>query len=269
MTPFLIDDQKRRRYIAILILLLTVSFALGYASGFYMGILDKAEVTTDSSITSESPEPPSQEEQSPEAIEKSDAVPQPEVKSEVSPPAKTEKSTVTAPPPKTTKPSPVTVTPAKVTKSPSEAIAENKQEIAKPVSQKPELARPVAVVVKPKEPEQVAELQKTQVKPEESQPDAIQGTNMVTDRNTGVYQESQRMFSVQVGVFANQENAMNLVEELKDGGFDAYLDDFTASGGEVKYNVRFGRESDRNLIQQQLTKYKQQFSTSAYIIISK
>ena len=174
-------------------------------------------------------------------------------------------SVATAAPQKITKstPAPAPVSQAKVTQShPEKTIPEKKPEPVKPVARQPEPTRSVAVTTKVPEPS--AEEQQN---PAETAEDNTQESGGGEDRN--VFKTSQRMFSVQVGVFANRENALNLVEELKTGGFDAYLDEFVASGGEVKYNVRFGREADRGLIQQQLSKYKQQFSTSAYIIISK
>lgn len=268
MTPFVIDNQKTRRYITVFVLLLIVSFALGYASGFYMAKLEKVDgaVISDMPSVPEQLDSSTQDELSPDTKEKSDATtPQPEIKSEVSPPAKTEKNAATAAPQKITKstPAPSPISQAKETKSPPEkSIAEKKPEPVKAVTQQPESARSVAVTTKVSEVS--AEDQKNQAKTEEGD---TQESGVIDQGNA--FQTSQRMFSVQVGVFANQENALNLVEELKAGGFDAYLDDFVASGGEVKYNVRFGRESDRGLIQQQLSKYKQQFSTSAYIIISK
>ncbi len=267
MTPFVIDNQVRRRYILVFVLLLIASFALGYVSGFYMGLLDKAEVPVVSDAPEELPDQTTQDESTPEIPEKGDVAPKPEVKSDVSPPAKTEKNTVAVTPPKINKPTPAPNPVSQVKETKSSSVKSTIDVKPEPVKQASQVS--VAVVTETKKTEPVAEKIQSPIKAEQDAPDNTGEISMVVEGSANVFQDSQRMFSVQVGVFANRENALNLVEELKNGGFDAYLDDFVASGGEVKYNVRFGRESDRGLIQQQLTKYKQQFSTSAYIIITK
>ena len=76
-------------------------------------------------------------------------------------------------------------------------------------------------------------------------------------------------YAVQVGMFANRDNAQKLVYELVDNGFDAYMDEFVSSSGELKYNVRFGRYVDRASVQSKLAEYKRTYSAPAYIIITK
>lgn len=77
-----------------------------------------------------------------------------------------------------------------------------------------------------------------------------------------------RRYAVQVGLFANRDNAQKLVSDLIDQGYDAYMDEFVSSDGDTKYNVRFGRSSDRPSVQRLLDDYQQQYATSAYIIIT-
>ena len=73
-------------------------------------------------------------------------------------------------------------------------------------------------------------------------------------------------FTVQAGVFDNRDNALKLVNELNAKGFDAYADEFISTAGELKFNVRFSRSSDRDYVQRRLTRYKQLYTTAAYII---
>ena len=80
---------------------------------------------------------------------------------------------------------------------------------------------------------------------------------------------SAQAFAVQVGMFANRDNAQKLVYELIDNGYDAYMDEFVSTSGELKYNVRFGRYADRASVQSRLAEYKQAYNSPAYIIITK
>jgi cell division septation protein DedD len=82
-------------------------------------------------------------------------------------------------------------------------------------------------------------------------------------------QRTPGAFAVQVGLFANKDNAQKLVYELLDKGYDAYMDEFQASDGEIKYNVRFGRYPDRASVQSKLAEYKRAYASPAYIIITK
>lgn len=75
------------------------------------------------------------------------------------------------------------------------------------------------------------------------------------------------LFTVQAGVFENRDNAMKLVNELNARGFEAYTEEFVTASGETKFNVRFGRHSDRDQVQRKLTRFKQLYTTSAYIIV--
>jgi len=79
----------------------------------------------------------------------------------------------------------------------------------------------------------------------------------------------QKVFAVQVGLFVNRDNAQKLVYELLDKGYDAYMDEFQASDGDIKYNVRFGRFVDRASVQSKLAEYKREYASPAYIIITK
>jgi len=79
----------------------------------------------------------------------------------------------------------------------------------------------------------------------------------------------QKVFAVQVGLFVNRDNAQKLVYELVDKGYDAYMDEFRASDGDIKYNVRFGRFVDRASVQSKLAEYKRDYASPAYIIITK
>jgi DedD protein len=52
-------------------------------------------------------------------------------------------------------------------------------------------------------------------------------------------------WSVQVGSFANRENAEREVSTLRRQGFKSFLTEGSASGGKRLYHVRVGPEADR------------------------
>ena len=78
---------------------------------------------------------------------------------------------------------------------------------------------------------------------------------------------SNTQYTVQAGAFDNRDNAMKLVADLNAKGFDAYAAESINSIGEIKFNVRFGRHSERDLVQKRLARFKQLYTTSAYIIV--
>jgi len=75
-----------------------------------------------------------------------------------------------------------------------------------------------------------------------------------------------KSYSVQVGMFASKSNAEKFVNRLKDSGFDAYLEDFILASGAKKYNVRLGPYVEKVLARDNMSLYKQSYSTPAYII---
>ena len=79
--------------------------------------------------------------------------------------------------------------------------------------------------------------------------------------------DSNTQYTVQAGAFDNRDNAMKLVAELNIKGFDAYTAESINSSGDLKFNVRFSRHSERNFVQKRLARFKQLYTTSAYIIV--
>ncbi len=57
--------------------------------------------------------------------------------------------------------------------------------------------------------------------------------------------QGEFFFTVQVGSFANIQNAKRLAGKLKNGSFDAYIDELSSSGGPL-YRVRVGKLSSRS-----------------------
>lgn len=53
------------------------------------------------------------------------------------------------------------------------------------------------------------------------------------------------LYSVQVGSFRENKNAVNLVNRLKVKGYDAYLEEASGKRGERTYRVKVGRFADR------------------------
>jgi len=142
------------------------------------------------------------------------------------------------------------------TKIPPKPVSQPKPQVSiqQPKSAiKPPVPKPVV------KPEVTKPVVKQPVEPEVTQAD--NSTASVTPDN----QKAQ--YSVQAGLFASRDNAVKFLDELLSNGFDAYLQDFVSTSGAVKYNVRFGRSEDRDLVQKRLEEFQQAFTTPAYIVI--
>ncbi|HEX5635469.1 MAG TPA: SPOR domain-containing protein, partial [Gammaproteobacteria bacterium] len=97
-------------------------------------------------------------------------------------------------------------------------------------------------------------------------PTPVTPTESITNSSLSA-EAANTVYTVQAGVFENRDNAMKLVNELNNKGFDAYVDEVVTGSGDSKFNVRFGRHSDREQVQRKLTRFKQLYTTSAYIIV--
>ncbi|MDQ1362853.1 MAG: hypothetical protein QG652_713 [Pseudomonadota bacterium] len=85
--------------------------------------------------------------------------------------------------------------------------------------------------------------------------------------NTSLSAEAASTFyAVQAGVFDSRENAMKLVNELNTKGFDSYIAETSSTNGEPRFNVQFGRSGDRDQVQKRLIRFRQLYTTTAYVI---
>ena len=270
MAPFVIDSSTRQQYLIIFIIAMLLSFSLGYWLGAINHQAESAQ-TYDELKSQILIEP-----ETPAAVEENegDKVPEEQPATEVEEKdKKKDESKVAA--------SKSSVTAAKV---------EQKKTVISKTEPQPEVkSAPVKVTPKPEPPPKPVVIAKPESKPKpvntqaadvkakssspssESQPEKPSETSAVSNESSESADDNTEKsgFSVQVGLFANRENAQNLVDELIEKGFDAYMADFVSSSGEVKYNVRFGQFSDRQSVQEKLAEYKQLFSTPAYIVINK
>lgn len=245
MHHIVINYQQRRQYVLIFIASIIFSFGLGYWFGYNSNSSDDLSVVVSqietlrskkNQYTESHSEASSVSAWSPSAVSPAAIKPEAEAKlsepvTPVKPVAKPVTATVAASP--VAKPAPV-VPPVTATSA------------ALPATVKP-AAAPAPVVT--------------------PAPITAPVTTSESITNTSLSAESANtQYAVQAGVFDSRENAMKLVNELNAKGFDAYVDEMAANAGEVKFNVRFGRSSDRDFVQKRLVRYKQLYTTAAYII---
>ena len=75
-------------------------------------------------------------------------------------------------------------------------------------------------------------------------------------------------YSIQTGMFSNENNAKAFIEKLSLKNFDAYTNDFVSSSGAIKFNVRIGKFSSREQARELLKEFQKSFSSPAYVVIS-
>ena len=68
--------------------------------------------------------------------------------------------------------------------------------------------------------------------------------DQIQQRLSGIEPKKEGVFSVQVGSFANIDNAKNLVKKLNSGGYSAYFEEY-GQGGDRSYKVRVGKLNTR------------------------
>lgn len=79
---------------------------------------------------------------------------------------------------------------------------------------------------------------------------------------------TDKVYSIQAGMFASRSNAQSFIAKLAEKEFDAYVRDFESSPGNIKYNVRVGRFAQREAARQRLKQFQVFFSSPAYVVIS-
>jgi cell division septation protein DedD len=72
-------------------------------------------------------------------------------------------------------------------------------------------------------------------------------------------------YTIQVGAFANSQNAIRRMSELESMNLSAYTDGYTNKHNEPRFNVRFGYFKDRSSALAALNSFEQNMSGSGYI----
>ena len=241
MNHIVIDYQQRQRYIVIFVASIIFSFVLGLWFGYHSV---STKIITSDTLHDGSPynseNPPAMQGSGDNTVP---AVARPVANSKpLAKPESKPSSTVNAPAaPAVLKPSAVTAPVA----PPIKPVI-NKPVVNKPIVVEPVLPAPVDVPVEA--------------------PDGVTTSEPMTHNSlsTGA---TNAQYTVQAGVFESRDNAMKLVAELGTKGFDAYVDEVGSHTGDTKFNVRFSRNSDRDYVQKRLARFKQLYTTSAYIIV--
>ena len=267
MTPYVIDNKKRQEYFLFLIFFTVISFGLGYFFGFQNGQSSVKEIVA---VVQPVPVEVAEAQAAEELNTKENGKKKP-LKDKKQKPDKSFKKTAKADK-KTNK---------KVVKN-EKPKAKSKLEIVKSdrpkkVTKKITKSEPKAKQViqaksgveKPKEPA----VKDNETSKTDKQVTANDGADEKTEQTAGSGDKSTEEmtsgYSVQAGMFANKENAEKYVDKLKDSGFEAFVVGFISTSGKQKYNVRFGKFSQRKDASNKMLEYKQLFTTPAYIVINK
>ena len=72
-------------------------------------------------------------------------------------------------------------------------------------------------------------------------------------------------YTIQVGVFADSQNAIRRMSELESQHLSAYTDGYTNKRNELRFNVRFGYFKDKSSALAALDSFEQNMSGSGYI----
>lgn len=267
MTPYVIDKQKQLTIYIFFVLAIIISFGLGFVFGYQMtniksiilpdSVTEQSEVDTPATDEANKNEPA-------EDVKKTDADTQDQKKNNK--PA--EQTQARKAPDKTsTKKTPtkkVSSTSSKTSSTQPKKIVVAEKKIKKAAVKQVVVKKPVS------KPIAASESQQTTVSTSDNQ-NADQSSVIASDATASTQKDTaenkKRYYSVQAGLFANQQNATKFLDELLSNGFDAYVQNFVSSGGTVKYNVRFGKSEDRETTRKRLAEFRQAFTTPAYVVI--
>ena len=72
-------------------------------------------------------------------------------------------------------------------------------------------------------------------------------------------------YTIQVGVFADAENALRKKSELESHQLSAYINEYTNKRDALRFNVRFGYFKDKSSALAALTSFEQNLSGSGYV----
>jgi len=281
MTPQVIDQAQRQKYLIIYVVSILVSFVLGYTfAGLRLpdikemhmpAYVEPATAPASEEKTEPAKDAAEQKDKSKETRASRDKDKTSQNKSSQNNAAKDKKQLAKTP----KKPKPATV--KKVVVTPVKPKPENKPSSSKPpaVAQKKTVTpAPDISASQPKPAPTLANVQTP--KPVNASTSAVSKTSATTAESasapesgtgTSAQQQTSRQYAVQVGLFASRDNASKYMNELVGGGYKAYISEFRGSDGETRFNVRFGPFSERNDATAGLENYQRQYNKPAYVII--
>jgi cell division septation protein DedD len=248
MHPIVINYQQRQQYILIIIAAIVMSFGLGYWFGYHSSSSDDM-----ATVLSQIENQPVEDDgaYAPDWSGETMLAMDTNVAADKNEPARPEtRPTIVAKPA-------ITPVPAKPVEKPVVIPA-----VTKPA---PVVVKPPAVIKPVPAPALIATPSAVTPTPTTALTAVTTGESITN--STLSAEAANTVFTVQAGVFESRDNAMKLVDELNAKSFDAYIEEIVANSGETKFNVRFGRNTDREQVQRKLTRFKQLYTTSAYIII--
>ena len=286
MTPYVIDQSKRKEYFLFLVFFTLTSFFLGYFFGYQSGHSDG--VISAATPSSEWVQPSkklisdNKEIKKPEAkdvskkADKSSKKPdkkknntktvsqKPLKKKSDKKPAAVKKTSASSNSLKTQKKKPE----SKPKPVRQEKVSQKSQKTAASISKKREekivksLSSAVPEIAKDPNKTQLSAVEKETLKKESV---AVKDNSLLAKDGN----KELKSYSVQVGMFLSKPNAEKFINTLKTSGFEVYLSHITSSNGQEKYNVRLGPYAVRNSADASMKLYKQSYSTPAYIVINK
>ncbi len=260
MIPYVIDRQKRNNYITLFFVFTIASFTLGYYLGFQTAVIQSSPASVPASSTEAA-----LKQEAEKSVVPVDEKP-PVEKKDTASPAKTSVTTSAK------------VSTNKADQSAVKQVAAKKtRPVQQPVVQKTVVKKPEVKVAKsaaPAQPESSEITTKGIQSPVNTQSplpsQSVASKDSTIPANTNPAPQSLTgTYSVQAGLFGSRKNALKYIEKLKAGGFDAYLNEYLASDGIMRYNVRFGYFPDRKSGENRLADFKTQFTTPAYLVINK
>ena len=77
---------------------------------------------------------------------------------------------------------------------------------------------------------------------------------------------TEARFSIQVGMYSSADNAEQLLETLNASSLDAYIDEFSNTQDEPRFNVRFGFFRDRASAKAALRAYRAKLAGEGYVV---
>jgi cell division septation protein DedD len=89
--------------------------------------------------------------------------------------------------------------------------------------------------------------------------------NQADSRDTAIAHADDARYTIQVGVFANADNALRRKSELESRQLNAYIKEYRNKRDEPRFNVRFGFFASKSGAVAALTRFEQDMSGSGYV----
>jgi len=252
MTHYIIDSKKRQQYLQILLTFIVVSFGLGYIFGYLHGIPAEEIVTVKQENNASSAEKPLSIQ--PTNVEHNGVNKKNQISNPVAKAKQPEKKKLLKQS-QNIKAKQVKTKPIQVNQSikPKSATLATRSDPTKTVIDK------TVAAATPSAPKAESEKNSLQTP----------NTDLNYDSTSEAVEEDSNQYLVQVGLFANRENASTFVEQLETRGFRASFEEFISTSGVEKYNVRLGPFSKKSVAQEKMSDFEQMHDSSAYILTRK